>query len=108
MQRPRPSYIKRALFALTGAAGLLWTTDWLLLRIKISRDANAFGEVTVRRNYAVRLRNRQIEQDRGKPMPEECVHSLFSHYNDSPCWYLERHRNDTESLDSGPWHFWAQ
>jgi hypothetical protein len=106
--RTRRPYFKRAILTLIIAATLVWAGDWLILAAKVSRGANAFGDVIVRRSYAVRLRNKHIEQDRGKPAPEECVHSVFPHYNESPCWYLERHRNTTEDLDGGPWHFWAQ
>jgi len=27
----------------------------------------------------------------GDPINQECVHSLFPHVGDSPCWYLSRH-----------------
>jgi hypothetical protein len=85
----------------------VWTGDWLVLRHKVSADANAFGDVEVRYRYAVHLKNRQIEQQNEKPQPVECVNSLFPHYDESPCWYLERHPNQTEDLDGGPWHFWS-
>jgi hypothetical protein len=43
-----------------------------------------------------------------KPRMQECVHSAFPHMNESPCWYLERHANDVQELDSAPWHFYYQ
>ena len=106
MQPPkrRKGYVKRAFAGAIVFVALVWSTDWLIL----SRKSDAYGQVEVRRSYSVHLKGRKIEQDRGKPEPEECVHSLFSHYGDSPCWYLERHKNDTQELDGGPWHFWAQ
>lgn len=54
------------------------------------------------------LKNKRIEQYTAKPRREQCVESLFPHMNDSPCWYLARHANDTEELDGAPWHFYYQ
>jgi hypothetical protein len=100
--------IKIALAAVALLAGLLWTADWLLLRRKISTDADAFGEVIVHYRFAVHQRNRRIEQNSEKPRPVECVHSLFPHYDDAPCWYLEKHPEQMETLDGSPWHFFYQ
>lgn len=100
--------VKRTLLAFALAAGVVWSADWLVLRLRIARDANAFGSVEVRRRYAVHLKGKRIEQDLAKPEIDECVHSLFPHYDDSPCWYLERHKDQFQDVDSSPWHFWAQ
>jgi len=43
-----------------------------------------------------------------KPYAEECVHSLFPHQSESPCWYLQKYSDRTDEIDSGPWHFWSQ
>src|SRR5215475_9793490 len=97
--------VKRAIAAIVCAAALIWLVDWLVLwrRVSTGQDS-AFGSVLVRRSYAVHLRNKRIEQDIAKPSIEECVQSIFPHYEESPCWYLRRHANRSEELDGGPWH----
>ena len=108
MAKPRRKIARKILAALILAAALLWMGDWALLAHKVARDQDAFGQVQVRRSYAVHLRNKRIEQDMGKPTMEECVHSLFPHYDESPCWYLRRHAVSSEKLDGRPWHFWYE
>jgi len=104
---PAGKYFKRILGTAVLLSAAVWTFDWLLLRHKVNADSDAFGEVQVRYRFAVHLKNRQIEQRNEKPQPVECVNSFFPHYDESPCWYLRRHPNQSEDLDSGPWHFWS-
>jgi len=106
MARRIRTYVKRALAAAILLAAAGWTADWLLLRHKIAKDAG-FGEVEMHYRYAVHLKNRRIEQRTELPQLEECVHSLFPHYDENPCWYLARHANETQELDGSPWHFWG-
>jgi hypothetical protein len=100
--------IKMSLAGVLAAAGLLWAGDYWILARKAARDGDAFGQIEVHRRYAVHLRNKRTEQDFAKPAMEECVKSLFPHYDESPCWYLARHATDSQELDGSPWHFWAQ
>jgi hypothetical protein len=101
-------YIIRTLGVAILLAALVWTVDWLLLHHKVAQDANAFGAVEVRYRFAIHLKNRRIEQRSEKPRMEECVHSMFPHYNESPCWYLARHPDQLEELDGGRWHFFYE
>jgi hypothetical protein len=101
-------YMTRALAVAVLLAALVWTIDWLILRHKVSQDCDAFGEVEVRYRFSIRLKNRRMEQRSEKPQMVECVHSMFSHYDEAPCWYLERHKNQMQTLDSGPWHFFYE
>jgi hypothetical protein len=105
--KPIGKYMKRAMGAAVFFAGIAWSADWLVLRHKVNADADAFDDVMVRHSYAVHLKNRQIEQRNEHPHPEECVNSMFPHYDESPCWYLRRHANENEDLDGGAWHFWS-
>jgi hypothetical protein len=94
-------YIKRTIgIAILSAAGL-WACDWLVLQFRIHWDGSPFGSVVVRHQYAVHLKNKQIEYRHDSPAPEECVHSLFPHNDESTCWYLERHPNQVIDLDGG-------
>ncbi len=101
-------YLTRGLVVILLLAAMLWTVDWLLLRRKIAQPSDAFGQVEVHRRYAIHLKNRRIEQRTELPKMEECVHSMFPHYNDTPCWYLERHADQTFDVDSGPWRFFSE
>ncbi len=100
-------YLKPVVGAALLLAAIAWPSDYLLLRLKIAHD-QAYGEVTVRQRYAVHLKNKQIEYRSIKPHIMECVHSLFPHEDESPCWYLEKYADRIDEIDSGPWHFWAQ
>jgi hypothetical protein len=100
---------KIVLFMLLGAialGGAAWGADWLWWRHKT--DADAYGAIEVHHRFAVKLKNRRIEERSERPHPEECVHSLFPHEGDDPCWYVARHRDDVEEIDSGQWHFYNQ
>jgi hypothetical protein len=97
-------WIKRVLAALVALVALAWVADWIGLKFRTTQ----YGQITVRHRYAVQLRNKQIEQMSEKPYPEECVYSFFPHWGDSPCWYVARNADTTETLDGRPWHFWAQ
>ena len=37
-----------------------------------------------------------------EPESRTCVHALFPHYADPPCWYLERHRQQFIEVNPGP------
>jgi hypothetical protein len=100
-------YMKLGLGAIVLTAALIWGSDWLVLWIKAARNGNAFGQVEVHYSYAVRLKNKRTEQHPEQARMEECVHSLFPHYDDSPCWYLVRHTDQSENLDGRGWHFYS-
>jgi hypothetical protein len=97
--------LKRGFLGLIMLAAILWTADWLILRAK---GDQGFDDIEVRHHFALQLKGKRIEQFSEKPEMEECVKSIFSHYDESPCWYLKRHAQTTEKVDSSPWHFWAQ
>ena len=73
------------------AAALVWTLDYLSLRLRIPNRAQ-FGTVMVVRSYAIPQKDRKTEYTFDPPAPQSCVNSLFPHFGDLPCWYLSRHR----------------
>jgi hypothetical protein len=97
-------WVKRVVLSLAALVAIAWIADYAGLRLR----SRQFGQVEVHHRYAVQLRNKQIEQMSEKPYSEECVYSLFPHFGDSPCWYLRRNADSTETLDGRPWHFWAE
>jgi len=66
---------------------------WLCCRIARGRARDAFGTVTMERLYAIPQKNEKIDYEFDAQHPEvtlPCVHSLFAHLHQSPCWYLQR------------------
>ena len=86
----------------------MWGADWAILQIRISRGPDAFGTVEVHRRYAIHLKNKRVEQRTELPHDEECVRSLFPHNGESACWYLQRHANQDEDMNSAPWRFYKE
>jgi hypothetical protein len=85
------AYIKRAL----GIAALLFLVlylgDYVSLRYRIPGNREQFGTVNVRRSYAVKQKDGKLEYYFDPPADQQCVHSIFPHFADSPCWYVSRH-----------------
>ena len=100
--------MQRALAGVLLFAALAWTADWLVLRHKVAGDSDAFGEVEVHYRYAIHLKNKRIEQSPEKVKTVECVQSMFPHYDETPCWYLERHTDQFEELNGAPWRFYYE
>jgi hypothetical protein len=84
---------------------VVYLGDFLSLRYQIPKR-ELYGSVVVRELYAVKLKNKQTEDMCQPPAPQECVNSLFPHFGDPPCWYLERHTRQQVNVDSGQPHFW--
>jgi len=82
-------YVRRIGVGLVALAGLLYGGDWLAARW---RGPRAFGAVVVRPYYAVPLKDGKTEFMMLSPETRTCVHALFPHFGDAPCWYLEGHQ----------------
>jgi hypothetical protein len=83
--------LKRVAVAIILGATLLYLIDYAILRYRIATNRNAYGTVTVKPYYAVPRKDHKTEFLFGDPQDQTCVHSLFPHFGDSPCWYLSRH-----------------
>ena len=77
-----------------------YSGDLLSLRYNFPKRP-PFGTVMVRQMYAIKLKNKQTEYSSQPPEPQECVNSLFAHYGDPPCWYLQRNTRQRIDVDSG-------
>jgi hypothetical protein len=84
-------YIALTFASLAGVLLASYLGDYLFLSLRIHLGGNAFGFVTVRRYYAVPQKSGKIEFLNANPQDQNCVHSLFPHMGDEPCWYLLRH-----------------
>jgi hypothetical protein len=85
-------FLQRGFVFAVLALCVIYAGDYLLLRYKMATNRNAFGTVTVRPYYAVPRKDHRTEFLFDEPEDETCVHSLFPHAGDSPCWYLSRHQ----------------
>jgi len=92
-------YLRRSGVGLLALAGLLYGGDWLVAR---SRGPRAFGSVVVQPYYAVALKNGKTEFIMLAPETRACVHALFPHFGDAPCWYLEGHQRQRTDIGRNP------
>ena len=86
--------LKRILGALTAASVLIYSGDYAYLRIRMLHPTptNPFESVTRTRVLAIPQKNGKFDYQIDQAQPVEtltCVHSLFPHYGDQPCWYLK-------------------
>lgn len=84
----RGSVVKRAAVSLILGFALVYASDYLILRYRVAANRNPYGAVTVQSYYAVPRQDHRTEYLFDDPQDETCVHSLFPHFGDSPCWYL--------------------
>ncbi len=86
------TWLRNGLFAVVLGTALAYVVDYAVLRLRVSTGKAPFGTVNVRPVYAVPQKDHRTEYLVGDAQDQPCVHSLFPHMGDSPCWYLERHR----------------
>ena len=87
--------LQRTAIALVTTLVVLFVADYLLLRAKLMwpKLGSATGTVTMERMYAISQKSGRVEYEMDANQPEvtlPCVHSLFPHMGNSPCWYLRQ------------------
>ena len=87
--------VKRAVIALIVLVALVYAGDYTRVRWKMAypKLGDAFGTVKMERLYAIPQKNGKIEYEFDALQPEvltPCVHALFPHMGNTPCWYLQR------------------
>ena len=96
-RRPRTGKQIIGRFLARSIAGIVLTLaaayfiDYLVLRLRVATNRQPYGSVTVHPYYAVPQKDQKTEFLVGDPTNQECVHSLFPHMGDKPCWYLASH-----------------
>jgi hypothetical protein len=85
--------IGRALTLLALALAALYGSDYLIIRYRILKNRDPFGQVTVQPYYAVHQKNGKTEYDFAPTEVDVCIHAVFPHLGYSPCWYATRHRD---------------
>jgi hypothetical protein len=82
----------RVLIIALGFLATVYAGDDLSVRYHIPRSRQPFGSVTIQRYDAISEKNNKTEFVYEDPIVQTCVHSLFPHLGYTPCWYLNRHR----------------
>ena len=81
--------LKRTATVVIALVCILYAGDFI--SVKIRRDP--LSTVQVNTIYAVPQKGGKTEFDAGDAGSETCVNSIFPHLGYSPCWYVNRHRN---------------
>jgi hypothetical protein len=61
---------------------------WVRYRMANPKAGDAFGSVTY--YDSTTMKNGKVEVFYDQPQTESCVHSIFPHWGDRPCWYASR------------------
>src|ERR1700733_8659865 len=91
--RNRERIARTAIGTTIALVALLYLGDYLALRFRIPGGREPFGTVHIRPYLAVPQKNGKTEFIADDPRDQACVHSLFPHMGDLPCWYVERQKN---------------
>ena len=84
--------------AAVGLTALVYGLDFVVFRIRVAANWNAYGSVTVHHYTAVLQKNGKTTMTFDPPQPWTCVHALFSHGGNLPCWYLSRHPEQVTNI----------
>jgi len=84
--------LKLTVLVLAGLAAAVYVVDYAVFRIRVARNWNPFGSVTVLPYTAVQLKSGKTSFIFEPPQPQTCIHALLPHAGYTPCWYLTRHR----------------
>jgi hypothetical protein len=85
--------MRRFIVAALALVALVYAGDYLSVRFRIPRGRNPFGSVTVQVSYSVMKKDGKPDYYFQPPQAETCVRSLFPHLGYTPCWYLNRRKN---------------
>jgi hypothetical protein len=84
--------LQKVIISIVLGVAVLYAADYLLLRYRVATNRNPYGTVTVQPYYAVPRKDHRTEFLFDDPQDQTCVHSLFPHFGNSPCWYLIRNK----------------
>ena len=94
----------RAVISVLVLALCVFAADYLVLRVRMRYAARTtpFETMTRTRVLAIPKKNGKYEYQIDQLQPAEtltCVHSLFPHYGDQPCWYVKPRINQPIPVD---------
>jgi hypothetical protein len=87
--------VQRILLAVVSSAALVYIGDFASVRVRMlhPKPGSPFETVTALRILAIGEKGNKTEYSVDPVQPQqtaECVHALFPHNGDPPCWYLKR------------------
>ncbi|MGA2355269.1 MAG: hypothetical protein ABSG02_12290 [Terriglobales bacterium] len=85
------SFIWQSSLTLIAVLLIAYIADFCVFRYRVAANRQPFGTVTVEHYDAVEHKDGKAELIFDPPVQQTCVHSLFAHAGDPPCWYLSRH-----------------
>jgi hypothetical protein len=86
---------KRILLVVISVVALVYAVDFVSVRVRLLRGkpGDPFETVTALRVLAIDEKGNKTGYTVDPLQPQqtaECVHALFPHHGDPPCWYLKR------------------
>jgi hypothetical protein len=92
---PTRTIVQRILIALVLVVALMYLGDSAFVRVRMihPQPGNPFETVTALRILAIEEKGNKTEYSVDPVQSQqtaECVHALFPHHGDPPCWYLKR------------------
>jgi hypothetical protein len=92
---PARTIVKRILIAPVAAIVLVYAYDFASVRVRMMhpKPTDPFETITALRILAIGEKGNKTEYDVDPVQPQQtavCVHALFPHGGDLPCWYLKR------------------
>jgi hypothetical protein len=90
--------VLRLFLAAVALLGIAYAADYGVFRYRLATKRQPFGSVTVEHYYMVAHKDGKAEIIFDPPAPKTCVHSLFPHAGDPPCWFLIRHAEQRTDL----------
>jgi hypothetical protein len=90
----RKRIASRVIVAVLLLIAFVFVLDYAVLRVRMLRPSSGvpFESLTRNRLLAIKVKNGTYEYELDQVNPTEtvtCVHSLFPHFGDQPCWYLK-------------------
>jgi hypothetical protein len=85
------SFAARSFLAALVLLAIVYGTDYGVFRYRLATNRQPFGSVTVEHYDAIEHKDGKAELIFDPPVQQTCVHSLFPHGGDLPCWFLSRH-----------------
>jgi hypothetical protein len=87
--------IERIVIAAALALALVYAGDYLSVRLRMlhPKPGDPFESITAARLLAIPEKGNKTSYELDEQNPTQtvvCVHSLFPHMGDPPCWYLKK------------------
>ena len=92
---PARKLAKLILIVLVAVLAIVYACDFVSVRLRMRhpKPSDPFETITALRILAIDEKGNKTEYDIDPVQPQQtgvCVHALFPHNGDAPCWYLKR------------------